>query len=236
MANEFFRFKQFTIHQELCAMKVGTDGVLLGSWVDISKASAILDIGTGTGLVAIMLAQRTDAAIDAIDIDQGACIQATENIIHSPWKGKIAVHHSSLQLYADKAQKTYDLIVTNPPYFENSLKTPDEQRNFARHNDSLSITDILRGVDKLLSSQGRFVIILPYIEAQLLIVEAAMHHLYCNKKLVIKTLPTKKPSRITMEFNRTREKLVEDVLSIYDSESMYTEDYKNLTKDYYLNF
>jgi tRNA1Val (adenine37-N6)-methyltransferase len=236
MANEFFRFKQFTIRQELCAMKVGTDGVLLGAWAETSDASAILDIGTGTGLVAIMLAQRANATIDAIDIDKDACIQASENISSSPWKDKITVHHSSLQQYAVDAQKTYDLIVTNPPYFGNSLKTPDEQRNLARHNDSLSITDILQGVNKLLSPQGRFIIILPYIEAQLFIVEASMYHLYCNRKLVIKTLPTKKPVRIIMEFGKTREKLVEDMLSIHGSSTEYTEEYINLTKDYYLNF
>lgn len=236
MANEFFRFKQFTIHQELCAMKVGTDGVLLGAWAETSGASAILDIGTGTGLVAIMLAQRTDATIDAIDIDKGACMQASENINSSPWKDKITVYHSSLQLFTENAQTSYNLIVTNPPYFGNSLKTPDEQRNLARHNDSLSITDILQRVDKLLSPQGRFAIILPYIEAQLFIVEAAMYHLYCNKKLVVKTLPTKKPTRIIMEFGKTRQKLVEDMLSIHGSSAEYTEEYINLTKDYYLNF
>lgn len=217
-------------------MKVGTDGVLLGAWAETSDASAILDIGTGTGLVAIMLAQRANATIDAIDIDKDACIQASENISSSPWKDKITVHHSSLQQYAVDAQKTYDLIVTNPPYFGNSLKTPDEQRNLARHNDSLSITDILQGVNKLLSPQGRFIIILPYIEAQLFIVEASMYHLYCNRKLVIKTLPTKKPVRIIMEFGKTREKLVEDMLSIHGSSTEYTEEYINLTKDYYLNF
>jgi len=217
-------------------MKVGTDGVLLGTWADTSGASAILDIGTGTGLVAIMLAQRANATIDAIDIDKGACMQASENINRCLWKDKITVYHSSLQLFTESAQTIYDLIVTNPPYFGNSLKTPDEQRNLARHNDSLSITDILKGVNKLLSPQGRFVIILPYIEAQLFIVEAAMYHLYCNKKLVVKTLPTKRPTRIIMEFGKTRQKLVEDMLSIHDPSAEYTEEYINLTKDYYLNF
>ena len=217
-------------------MKVGTDGVLLGAWAETSGASAILDIGTGTGLVAIMLAQRTDATIDAIDIDKGACMQASENINSSPWKDKITVYHNSLQLFTENAQTSYNLIVTNPPYFGNSLKTPDEQRNLARHNDSLSITDMLKGVDKLLSPQGRFVIILPYIEAQLFIVEAAMYHLYCNKKLVVKTLPTKRPTRIIMEFGKIRQKLVEDILSIHGSSAEYTEEYINLTKDYYLNF
>lgn len=236
MGKAFFRFKQFSIHQELCAMKVGTDGVLLGAWTNVSNGSSILDIGTGTGLVAIMLAQRTSASIDAIDIDNGACLQAEENVKQSPWKNNISVIHSPLQLFAMEAQKIYDIIVTNPPYFTNALKTPNEQRNLARHNDSLSITDILQGVNKLLNPAGRFVIILPYIEAQLFIVESAMYHLYCNKKLVIKTLPTKKPTRIIMEFSKRRTKLVEDELSIYHSENIYTEDYKELTKDYYINF
>jgi tRNA1Val (adenine37-N6)-methyltransferase len=236
VANEFFRFKEFTIHQQLCAMKVGTDAVLLGAWVDVFGASTVLDIGTGTGIVAVMLAQRSSAIIDAIDIDEGACLQATENVKLCPWKDRIAVQRSSFQAFADQASKKYDVIVTNPPYFGNSLKTPDASRNLARHNDTLPFTDILKGVEKLLNMQGRFVIILPYVEAQLFIVEAALYHLYCNKKLVIKTLPTKKPVRIIMEFGKMRKKLMEDTMSVHNSDNEYTENYKDLTKAYYLNF
>jgi tRNA1Val (adenine37-N6)-methyltransferase len=236
MANDFFRFKEFTIQQQQCAMKVGTDGVLLGSWTDTATAKNILDIGTGTGLVAIMLAQKTPAAIDAIDIDKNACIQATENVNHCQWKDNISIHHISLQEFPKITNKTYDLIVTNPPYFGNSLKTPDFQRNLARHNDTLTFEDILQGICRLLTADGHFVIILPYVESQLFIVEAAMYHLYCNKKLVIKTRPNKKPSRTLMEFGRIRKRNTENELFIYQSDNTHSAEFKNLTKMYYLNF
>jgi tRNA1Val (adenine37-N6)-methyltransferase len=126
--------------------------------------------------------------------------------------------------------------VTNPPYFEHALKTPDLQRNLARHNDSLTFTDILTGVNKLLSENGRFTIILPYTAAQLFTTEAAMVHLYCNSSLIIRTTPDKKPSRILMEFSGTRKKNIEKELSIYDSDNAHSAEYINLTKSYYLNF
>lgn len=236
MANDFFRFKKFTICQQLCAMKVGTDGVLLGAWTETFHAANILDIGTGSGLIAIMLAQKSQAAIDAIDIDKNACIQAAENTARCPWKNHITIHHTSLQEFTATALKTYHVIVTNPPYFEKSLKTPDLQRNQARHNDSLTFTDILTGVNTLLSENGRFTIILPYTAAQLFITEAAMVHLYCISSLIVRTTPNKKPSRILMEFSRTRKKNIEKELSIYDSDNAHSVEYINLTKNYYLNF
>lgn len=217
-------------------MKVGTDGVLIGAWADVGDAENILDIGTGTGLIALMLAQKSRADIDAIEIETSACQQALENVAQSVWKGRITVIHSMLQDYAKKADKKYGLIVTNPPFFSNSLKGGHNARDMARHNDTLLPEDLLLGANKLLFPLGRFCIILPYIEAQLFIVDAALHNLYCIKKTNIYPLAHKKPSRVLMEFSRERKKMVEDNLIIRNQSGTFTDDYKLMTSDFYLNF
>ena len=172
MPNDFFSFKQFTIHQDRCAMKVGTDGVLLGvlSPIDAGYVLSsekenseykILDIGTGTGLVAIMLAQRTEgkAKISAVEIDAEAALQARENASNTPWQ--IDVYNKSIQDFAHECQEKFDLIVSNPPFFINSLKAPDKSRNTARHTDELSFKDLVDSAEKLLAENGRFTVIIP---------------------------------------------------------------------------
>ena len=155
MSNPFFQFKQFTIRHDKCAMKVGTDGVLLGAWAGTESCSRILDVGTGTGLIALMLAQRSKAVVDAIDIDADACLQAQENAESSLFAGRINVFHSDLVDFAQASTHLYDLIVSNPPYFVDSLKCPNLQRNTARHTDTLTLEDLLQYSRKLLAPQGR---------------------------------------------------------------------------------
>ena len=138
MGNDNFRFKQFTVFHNKCAMKVGTDGVLLGAWANLEDCESILDIGTGTGIIALMAAQRSNAEIEAIDIEKNACLQATENIENSPWPTRINVHNESLQLFAEKTEKKYSHIISNPPFFCNSLLSDDKNRQLARHPISLS--------------------------------------------------------------------------------------------------
>lgn len=215
-------------------MKVGTDGVLLGSWTDCKEARTILDIGTGTGLLAIMLAQKTDALIDAIEIEPNACTQAMENVQNCPWQERIKIIRSSFQDYHKRNENKYDLIVSNPPFFSNSLKTPHGTRNLARHNDLLPPDDLLQGINQMIKPLGRFCLIMPYIDASLFVVEAAMHHLYCTQKLYVKTSPGKKVSRVLMEFGRERKKIQESELIIQTDDGLYTDDYKVLTRDYYL--
>ena len=144
MANPYFKFKQFTIWHDKCAMKVGTDGALLGAWAAPKEARNILDIGTGTGLVALMLAQRCQAFIDAIDIDADACLQAEENVARSPFADRIRVHCCALNDFHPSAPSHYDLIVSNPPYFHQALKCPDPKRNRARHTDTLSLEELFQ--------------------------------------------------------------------------------------------
>ncbi len=236
MANHYFEFKQFKISQENCAMKVGTDGVLIGAWTNPGDAAKLLDIGTGTGLIALMLSQVSKANIDAVEIDAGAYYQALENVEQSTWKERISVIHTSLQDYIKSTVKKYDLIVTNPPFFTNSLKSGHDKRNLARHNDSLSPEDLLTGVDHLLEPTGCFYLILPYVEAQLFIVDAALYNLYCVRKTNILPLAHKKPSRIMMEFSRQRRKVIENDLIIQLKSGEYTSDYRLLTDKFYLNF
>jgi tRNA1Val (adenine37-N6)-methyltransferase len=168
MSNPFFRFKEFTVRHEGCAMKVGTDGSLLGAWTGIEKATRILDVGTGTGLIALMVAQRApDATVDAIDRDQDAVRQALLNVSSSPFARRIRVHLASLADYRQrctsgkKAFRPYDLIISNPPYFTRSLKSPEAARNSARHDDSLPLTSLLSDTCSLLSPGGRLSVILP---------------------------------------------------------------------------
>lgn len=152
MSQPFFQFKQFTVWHDKCAMKVGTDGVLLGAWTPVESSARILDIGTGTGLVALMLAQRCSASVIALEIDETAAQQAAENITRSPWGNRIEVVCQDFRLYSNKNNSLkYDTIVSNPPYFTDSLKCPDSQRNTARHNDNLSYEELLKGVSNLLS-------------------------------------------------------------------------------------
>ena len=142
MSNQFFNFKQFTVYQDKCAMKVEIDGVLLGSWTPINDAKKILDIGTGTGLIALMLAQRSDAEILGIDIDNNAFLQATENIKNAPWSNRITLIENSIQEFSESTTMRFDLIVSNPPYFVDSFKSPSESRTKARHTDFLLHEDL----------------------------------------------------------------------------------------------
>lgn len=217
-------------------MKVGTDGVLLGAWADVSGVKRILDIGTGTGLIALMLAQRSHALIDAVEIEVNAFEQAQENVIRSAWGKRINVLHADFLDFFETQTEKYDLIVSNPPYFNNSLKAPLKERSMARHNDELQPSKLLVGVNKILSRDGRFCVILPYVESQLFIVDAVTHGLYCVQKVNIIPAPHKKANRILMEFSRTRQKNMERELLIRNEVGEYSEDYKKLTSEFYLFF
>jgi len=238
MPSTSFAFKQFSINQDKCAMKVGTDAVLLGAWVFPNGSKLILDIGTGTGVVALMLAQKTDAFIDAIDIDTHAFNQASQNVSESKFANQVSVIHSSLQEYSKIANKKYNLIVTNPPYFEQSLKSSDEQRSFARHADVLPFEELIEGVIKLLDPKGKFCLILPTLEAEKFRVLAQKKGLFLSKLLRVKSKINKDTDkRHLMQFEFTPTEFSEKTIAIeLDERHQYTDDYKQLTKDYYLNF
>ncbi len=236
MANSHFTFKEFTIFQEKAAFKVGTDGVLLGASADVLNRKRILDVGAGTGLISIMLAQRSDAEIVSLEPDYESFLQAEENVANCKWKSRIKVINSDLQTYKTEGKK-FDLIVSNPPFFSNSLKNPDPRKSSARHNDSLSSADLLTGVARLLNDDGIFQLIMPYVEGMIFIAEAQEYGLYCNNILKIKPLLTAEVRRLIMIFSRERLKLTEKFLTIERGERHeFTDDYKALTKDFYLKF
>lgn len=236
MASNYFNFKQFTINQDKCSFKVGTDGVLLGACADLSEAKNILDIGTGTGLIALMLAQRSEANIVAIEPDRDSFIQACSNVAGSKWNKRIKVENTSLQNY-DPGALRFDLIVSNPPFFSDSLKNPDKDKAAARHNDTLKNEELLAGVNRLLATGGRLQVIMPYVEGNIFIAEAQEYGLYCNNILKIKPLPTSEIRRLILTFSNQRQKAIEKFLTIeHGRRHEFTEEYINLTKEYYLKF
>jgi tRNA1Val (adenine37-N6)-methyltransferase len=236
MANDYFIFKQFTIYQGRSAFKVGTDGVLLGAYTDLTGVRSILDIGSGTGLISLMLAQRCDAEITAIEPDHESFIQTCENVSRCHWHERIKVKHTDLQNF-DQKQEKFDLIVTNPPYFFDSLKSPDPRKSIARHNDSLTSAEILEGVLKFMKEDGHLQLILPYVEGNVFIAEANKYGLYCNSILKIKSLPTAEISRLILTLSKSKKKPVESFLTIeHGRRHEFTEEYINLTKEFYLKF
>ncbi|MGD1807411.1 tRNA1(Val) (adenine(37)-N6)-methyltransferase [Dapis sp. BLCC M126] len=244
MGGNQFRFKQFTILQDRCAMKVGTDGTLLGAWVDVSGAEKILDIGTGTGLIALMLAQRSCqpcrtlslANIDAVEIDTDSSIQARENVERSPWSNRVKIANSSIQKYTDICQKRYDLIVSNPPFFENALKAANQARTVARHTDFLSQADLLQAAVQLLSETGRLAVIYPVEQAENFQEKAEYLGLFCQRKLYVKPMPEIPTKRILMELSKNQLPYQENTLTIEVKQYMYTPEFIALIKDFYLKY
>jgi tRNA1Val (adenine37-N6)-methyltransferase len=237
MPNNYFKFKQFTIQQEYCAMKVGTDGVLLGAWINIGDARTILDIGTGTGLIALMLAQRSGANIDALDIDAGATKQTLQNFKNSPWNDRLNVIHEPFQTYSQKSKTKYDLLITNPPYFSGALKSQDEKRSAARHDHLLNRMELLEGSVRLLNARGRLGIILPIEEYNLFSAQIKEWNFFEIRKAFVIPKPDKKATRVMAELSFTQEPVEtrEIIIEKYGRHA-YSEEYIDLTREYYLKF
>lgn len=219
-------------------MRVSTDAVLLGAWVIPNGSTRILDIGTGTGVIALMLAQKSNASILAVDIDKESTEQARLNVAESPFRDMVTVVHTSFQELVKSSDQKFNLIVTNPPYFIDSLKSLNDTRTTARHTDSLSFEDLLNGVKKLLHEKGKFCLILPKNEATLFRQMAESKGLYLSKLLRVRTRAEKdSEKRHLMQFEFKESEFSESTLVIEkDSHRNYTDEYKDLTRDYYLNF
>lgn len=232
-----FQFKQFSIDDSNCAMKIGTDGCLLGSWADVAEAKSILDIGTGSGVIALMLAQRSKAQINAVEIDDEAFKQATQNFKDSPWDNRLSVTHSSFQEYIKVCEKKFDLIVCCPPYFVNSLKTTDKKRRLARHTDSLSFEELLSGSIRLLKVDGKFCTIIPADTVKEFCDLALIEGFFVTKITEVLPKETAQPVRTLLQFERSRNKCTNDNIAILDKEGkLYTSEYKKLTGEFYIIF
>jgi tRNA1Val (adenine37-N6)-methyltransferase len=229
-----FRFRQFTIEDRQSTLRVGTDAMLLGSWANPKHAKRILDIGTGCGVLALMMAQKSIAVIDAIDIDQPSIIEANKNFKSSPWASSISAIQDSLRAFSQAGQPVYDFIITNPPYFSNSLRSPSSRANHARHDDSLSLTDIASNVRHLLHDHGCFAIILPCEPADGFQAICAAFGLYPSRSLVVYPKPASSPKRTLMEFTKTKIHHPEYTsLTILDASGKFTPEYLSLTKDFH---
>ena len=236
--NNYFQFKQFRIIQEQSAMKVGMDGVLLGAWADPSGAERILDVGTGTGLIALMMAQKNNGAqIDAIEVDQEAFNEAVLNCQQSSWNNRIKLELCSFQEFLERTNLKYDLIVSNPPFFSNGVKAPLENRAQARHSDSLPLNVLISGAAGLLQEKGRIALVLPIESLQEIESLAQSNGLYLSRLCRVKPNPVKPEFRILIELTNRQNSLQEETLMIeFEKHHDYTPEYKELTKDFYLKF
>lgn len=236
--NPYFQFKQFRIIQERSAMKVGVDGVLIGAWADVSGASWILDIGAGTGLIALMMAQRNPIArIDAVEIEPEAYEESLFNVKQSPWSERITVACCSFQQWAEKSTQKYDLIVSNPPYFGNGHKAPLESRAQARHSDGLPMDELLAGISRLLAKNGKAALILPSESLEQIKQLALLNNLFLSRFCHVKPNPQKPVFRVLVELSNSAGSIEEDTLMIeFETHFDYTPQYRQLTKDFYLKF
>lgn len=230
-----FRFKQFTIQQDQTAMKVGTDGVLLGAWVSLENPESILDIGSGTGLIALMLAQRSDAIqIDAIEIEAHAYEQAVENFENSDWSDRLFCYHASLQDFVDEIDEKYDLIVSNPPFYTDAYESINKQRSLARFESALPFEELIESTAKLLSKNGNLALITPYKEEEKVLKIALKNELFPQKITRVKGTANSEIKRSLLLFSFQENTPEIDELIIELSRHQYTDEYKALVKDFYL--
>ena len=233
---EAFRFKQFTIQHKLCSMKVGIDGVLLGAWADCSDCKNILDVGTGSGLIALMLAQRNPAAqIHAVEIEHSAYLQTQINFNASPWASRLSAEECDFTKFSSAVK--FDLIISNPPYFSNSYLSGNNARDIARHTLTLSINNLIEHAASLLSDRGEICLIYPFESTSELEFNVAKMNLSIKKLTLVKPNSRKYPKRILVEITKkTTLKCVNDELLIHLHNGEYASEFIELTKDFYIKF
>jgi tRNA1Val (adenine37-N6)-methyltransferase len=216
-------------------MKVGTDGVLLGAWAEVSGCRTALDAGAGSGLISLMLAQRCEKArVDGVEIDTDACAQAAENVAASPFAERIRLYCSAFDAFVRQTPQRYDLIVSNSPYFARSMESPDGKRRLARQGNGLSLSDLFSGSARLLKPGGRLSLILPYDRRDKLAFTARAYGWYCVRRTRVLSLPGSLPKRLLSEWTRQPAPLTESELALEDAQRRRSEDYRQLTHDFYL--
>jgi tRNA1Val (adenine37-N6)-methyltransferase len=233
-----FTFKKFTIKQEICTMKVNTDGILLGAWADISNAKKILDIGTGTGVIALMIAQRNELAkIIGIDIDDNSCLEAAENVANSIFRDNVKIIHTSIQTFSNASDEHYDLIISNPPFFTGGTFSANENKANVRHTIKLPHGDLLNAVTTLLSPTGNFALILPYIEGLRFIELAERSNLHLTHCTEVKHKSNKPVERLLINLSKIKQKLSNNEIMIKEDDgNTYSKEFIALTKDFYQHF
>ncbi len=231
-----FKFKQFTVNQDRCAMKIGTDSVLLGAWTSLNNNPlSVLDIGSGTGVLSLMMAQRSASeTIEAIEIDADAYEQCSENFESSSWADRLFCYHASLLEFVEEIEDEYDLIICNPPFYSEDYKTSNEARDLARFNDAMPFEHLIYAVAKLLSDNGLFSVVIPFKEEADFVALASKVGLFPNRILHVKGNPDSEIKRSLLEFSFKERSIETSELIIETARHQYTEDYINLTKDFYL--
>lgn len=233
--NTCFQFKQFKIIQEKAAMKVNTDGVLLGAWTNLEGVNSVLDIGTGTGLIALMIAQRCNAQITGVEIEKNAAEEALENVQNSKWGNRIFIQNTSFQHFAANTESKFDLIISNPPFFTNSVKNANPHLSMARHNHLLPFADIIAGTVKLLTKSGKLSLILPFDNAHDFVKKASLNGLYLIRLTEVKPFPDKLPNRCLLEFVTKYTNFEKSQISVFSEvKNEYSGEFKKLAVDFYL--
>jgi len=229
-----FYFKKFKVYHDKSTMKVGTDSVLLGAWTETKNAESILDIGTGCGVIALMLAQKSSAFIDAIEIDKASYNQAVENFKISPWSYRLKAVNVDFKNFILSCKKKYSLIVSNPPYFIESLKSNNLRKNIARHNDNLTFDTLAYGISKLMLPNGKASLILPINEFQIFKEISILNGLFCNKLTYVLPMINKNPNRVLSLWSKNISARETTELYLKDKEGIISNDYFELTKEFYL--
>ncbi len=235
MPNSYFRFKQFTIHQDRCVMKVCSDSCIFGAWTSkrLGGANKILDVGTGTGLLPLMLAQHSNASIDGIELDKGSSVQALENIKESSWNDRIHLEEADARNYSFKEK--YDFIISNPPFFESDLQSPSDKKNNAKHATTFSLGDLMKVISRNLQPDGRFSVLLPFHRSDYFENLATSNGFYLQEKLLLRQTPRHEPFRSICLFGYQKpESVVVEELTIKNAEGKNSREYERLMEAYYL--
>lgn len=233
-----FHFKQFSIDDSRCAMKVGTDAVLLGAIADIANAKLVLDIGCGSGILSLMAAQRNkNCQVTAIELDKEACLDAQCNFDASPWKTQISLLNQRFQDFTVNCELKFDTILCNPPFFSNSLRALGSTRSMARHDDNLPFDELLKGIKRVLNPKGKCTLIIPFDSQQKWLIEANLHGLYVTNISLVKSYSHMKPHRSIIELSPlTPTMALTTEIVIYSEKGVYSQSYKDICKEFYLNF
>lgn len=236
MGNTWFRFKQFYLVQEHSGLKVGTDSVLLGAWCHPGEAARILDVGTGTGLLALMMAQQSTALIDAVEISPEACLDAVRNFSESAWQDRLTLHQTDFNSFCLATANRYDLVICNPPYFQNSIRSANHATALARHDGNLSFSQLISGAARLLNPSGRMAVVLPNAGSTAFRETARLAGFYLSRKTEVFPRTGKPAGRVLLEFSLVSCYPENSGLTILDESGQYTADYRELTRNFYLDF
>ena len=229
-----FHFRQFDVADDYSTMKIGTDSMLLGAWACPGKARKILDIGTGCGVLALMMAQKSEAIIEAIDIDLLSIIEAQGNFIRSQWFNRLFAIHIPLQVFTENSQPGYDFIISNPPYFSNALKSSSARKNSTRHDQRLSREELIRSVSQILTPEGSFALILPADDAEEFVALCKTNGVYLRRRMTVYPKPAVLPMRTLMEFTKSQcNNMDETELTILDCSGTFSAEYLALTRNFH---